>query len=301
MIYLLMDAKGTNFMHNCYSSCFFMRNFTCESNLVFFVMQTLYYFKLFEKELLAVSTTRTGGVSKGAYAMMNLCRSVGDDPENVEVNRQLFCRSLDMDPEKLIFPRQTHGDRIATIDDAFFRQSETMREKALIGVDALVTSLKGVCIGVSTADCVPLLFYDPRRKVAGAAHAGWRGTIAAIAPLTLRRMWDDFGCRASDIHITIAPCISAENYVVGQDLYDTFSDRLFPVNKLFTKNLSCNKWHLDLRETNRWLLIDAGVDPEHITTVSHCTFGESDRFFSARKLGVCSGRIASCIMVRKQE
>jgi YfiH family protein len=262
-------------------------------------MQVIHHFRPFEGEVFAVSTTRDGGVGRGVYSALNLCGYTGDRPADVQANRLVFCRTFGIAPDRLVFPRQTHGDRVATVDAPLVRLSEDARGDALEGVDALVTAMRGVCIGVATADCVPALFYDPVQRVAGVAHAGWRGTVGRIVVHALRRMADDYGCRPVDVQVTVAPCISAANYGVGSDLYDVFRAHGFPVDELFAKHPADGKWRLDLRAANCGLLVDAGVLPGHIAVVPHCTFGESGRFFSARRLGVQSGRMASCVMIRE--
>jgi YfiH family protein len=262
-------------------------------------MQVIHHFRSFESEIFAVSTTRVGGVGRGAYSTLNLCGYTGDRPADVQANRLAFCLAFGIAPDRLVFPRQTHGDRVVTVDAPLVGLPEEMRDVALEGVDALVTAMRGVCIGVATADCVPALLYDPVQRVAGVVHAGWRGTVARIAVHALRRMADEFGCRPADVHATVAPCISVANYEVGDDLYDTFRAHDFPVGKLFVKHTADGRWHLDLREANRGLLVGAGVLPGHVAVAPHCTFGEYGRFFSARRVGVLSGRMASCMMIRE--
>lgn len=129
----------------------------------------------------AFSTTRSGGCGKGAYGEFNANMFCGDDKKNVEANREYLCAELGIGTESLIIPHQVHGTVCADIDDGFMRLGDDERAERLEGVDAMLTCEKGVCIGVSTADCIPILLYDRKKGVAGAVHAGWRGTARRIA------------------------------------------------------------------------------------------------------------------------
>ena len=156
-----------------------------------------------------------------------------------------------------------------------------------------------MCIGISTADCVPLLLFDPVQEVVAAVHAGWRGTLAKIVTSVVETMSIRFGSLPAHLLVQIAPCISVENYEVGRDLYELFRQKGFPVEQLFFDK-NDGKFHFDLKAANRFLLIEAGVLPSGIAVSECCTYRDSDRFFSARKLGVASGRMFSCMMLRKE-
>lgn len=255
-------------------------------------------FDPYEDRLLAVSTTRRGGISTANYASMNLCHYVGDDPDNVAKNRFLFCSTHHIEPNNMLFPQQTHGDKIIHINTHFLQQTEKIQQESLYGIDAIITDIPKVCIGISTADCVPVLFYDRKKQAIGAAHAGWRGTIAQIVVKTIRLMTESFHTNPDDLMVAIGPCISKENYEVGDEIYDIFNNAGFQVETLFSKNPDTKKYHLDLREANKWLLAETGISKSNIFVSDLCTFANSDTLFSARKLGINSGRIASCMMRR---
>ncbi len=255
-------------------------------------------FDLYKDRLFAVSTTRKGGVSKEKYASMNLCNYVEDNPEDIAENRRIFCHTHHINPSRILFPRQTHDDKIININSDFLRLPEDSQQKSLYGIDAIVTNETNVCIGISTADCVPILFYDNDKQVIGAVHAGWRSTVKQITTQTVDFMTNAFKTQPKDLVVAIAPCISKESYEVGDELYDTFDEASFPVGVLFSKNPGTGKYHLDLREANRWLLIKAGIPQNNIYISELCTFKNSDIVFSARKSGIHSGRMASCVMLR---
>lgn len=250
------------------------------------------------KELFAMTTERDGGVSTGNYQSLNLCHYVNDMPENVMRNRQLFCDKFSIDFNHLIFPRQTHSDHILVIDKKFLKLTAKKQTALLEGVDALITAQKSICIGINTADCVPVLLFDPERNVIAVAHAGWRGTVARIAAKTAQQMIQDFQCRAENLLVAIGPSISAANYEVDNDVLAEFVKADFPTGKCFTKAPNSDKLQLDLWAANRWQLEELGILPEHIEVAGICTFAQADTYFSARKLGIHSGRIASCLMMK---
>ena len=259
------------------------------------------YYSLFQQHvhhLLAISTERTGGFSVGNYASLNMCNYTGDDSEQVKNNRLRFCEQHNIDPKKLFSPRQTHSNNLLVIDEAFLKLTTEKQTTLLEGVDALITAQKSICIGINTADCVPVLLFDPERNVIAVAHAGWRGTVARIAAKTAQQMIQDFQCRAENLLVAIGPSISAANYEVGNDVLAEFVKADFPTGKCFTKATNSDKLQLDLWAANRWQLEELGILPEHIEVAGICTFAQADTYFSARKLGINSGRIASCLMMK---
>ena len=247
-------------------------------------------------EIAHFCTTRHGGASVGNYASFNMSPFSGDNSVHLDKNHQILCRKLGIDPSKLIIPFQTHGTEIRIIDEAFFRFSASEKTHYLHGVDALITQLPQVCIGVSTADCVPLIFFDTRKKVVAAAHAGWRGTCGRIAEETIHTMMEHFGCTSDDIIVSIGPSISVDAYNVGSELVEAFKEEGFDTDSIFVRK--GKTLHLDLWEANRQSLLTAGILPEHIEIVGICTCTEHERFFSARRLGIKSGRMLSGIIIK---
>ena len=262
----------------------------------------------FAEGVSAFSTTRKGGVGEGTYSEFNITHYCGDSAEHVAQNRQLLCNELGINDHQLFLPRQTHGKDILLIDDVFLKQNAEARMVALDGKDAIVTDIPGICIGVSTADCVPVLVYDEVKKVAAAIHAGWRGTVAKIVSDTVEFMQQKCACSPSDMKAIIGPSISLEAFEVGKEVYMEFSNAGFPMQSVsrFYPNVSGDveqngkkgKWHLDLWAANWLLLEEAGVPFQNIQVANICTYKMSDSFFSARQLGVNSGRIYTGIIIR---
>lgn len=254
-------------------------------------------------EAFAFSTTRHGGCSTGSYASFNANWYCGDRPEDVERNRQTLCTYLGIDSARLIVPHQTHDTVCRLIDTTFLNLSTEEQHRMLEGVDAVMTSEPGVCVCVSTADCIPVLVYDPVHKAVAAIHAGWRGTVQRIAQLAIAAMHTTFGTEPSHCHAVIGPGISLDSFEVGDEVYDTFVSAGFDMQSIsrrypYTTDPSTTKWHIDLPECNRLQLISAGVLPERITMSGVCTYIQHEQYFSARRLSIKSGRILNGIMLR---
>jgi YfiH family protein len=248
-------------------------------------------------QVTAFSTTRNGGVSKGDYASMNCTPYTGDDIEAVQRNQQLLCTALHIEKEQLIIPYQTHSVNALVIDKEFLQQNAEKRNEQLQNIDALITQEKGVCLCVSTADCTPILLYDRKQQVIAAIHAGWRGSVNYIVRKTLEQMNRLYNTQGEDIFAAIGPCIGFDAFEVGDEVYDAFKQNDFPMEYISGWKPETHKWHIDLQMANSVQLIDFGVPTEQIDICDICTFTHYDKFFSARRLGIKSGRILSGIFI----
>jgi len=251
--------------------------------------QLLYYD--LDPRVTAFSTTRHGGVSQGNYGSLNINSYCGDDMEAVAENRRLLSLELPIpNASRIIVPHQVHDSVVQVIDEDTLGQQELIE-----GVDALITRLPGVCIGVSTADCIPIIIYDPINHCAAAVHAGWRGTVKRIAEKTARQMYSFYRSDYGEMQVMIGPGISLKNFEVGQEVYDEFLQAGFPMERIAAKYA---KWHIDLPLCNRLQLEQLGVRPENIRETGICTYDHTDDFFSARRLGIASGRIYTGVILR---
>lgn len=260
----------------------------------------------------AFSTTRQGGYGHGAYGGMNVNRWCGDDPATVARNKEMLLDVLTAKAREtrhghdnrhncgtrralsLIMPHQTHGTRIACVTDRMLTLPVEALDKELEDTDALMTDVTDVCIGVSTADCIPLLLYDAEHRAACAIHAGWRGTVARIAEKSVSAMTRTYGTDPSRLHAVIGPGISPEAFEVGDEVYETFRNAGFAMEHISHRE---TKWHIDLWECNRRQLTGAGITPCNIATDGTCTYNNPETFFSARRLGTASGRILTGIII----
>lgn len=244
-------------------------------------------------------TSRAGGVSEGNYASMNLGLYSGDSRERVDENIRRLMTGLGLGPERLLLPHQVHGCRVAVVDRTFTQLSGVEREARLEGFDALITADPGVCVAVATADCVPVLLYAVDKRVVAAVHAGWRGTVLRIAELTIQRMVDEFGCDPRQVWAAIGPSISPSAFEVGEEVVDAFHDAGFDLSRLLLRDPDSGKGHIDLWEANRMSLIGAGLDGDHIELAGICTYERFSDYFSARRLGIQSGRFLSGIYINE--
>lgn len=242
----------------------------------------------------AFSTTRGKVDRRNAYSGVNLCDYVGDDALRVLDARITLAMQLGLDLDDVVMPRQTHSCHVAVIDERFRSLDIDEQEAVLEGVDALVTKLQGVVVGVNTADCVPIVLSDAQAGIIAVAHAGWRGTAGRI----LKNVVDEMcrlGADASHIQASMGPSICQDCFEVGDEVVDTFKQAGFDVDAIAVRNQVTGKAHIDLRTANGAVLIAAGVPSDNIVTSCHCSRCEHERFFSARRLGTDSGRTFTAI------
>ena len=258
----------------------------------------------------AFSTTRHGGVSEGSYASLNINEYCGDSAGHVAANRELLARELGVAAGHIIMPHQTHGVETRIVSREFLSLPGNVRRMLLEGVDAVLTDVPALCIGVSTADCIPVLLYDADHHAAAAIHAGWRGTLARIVHKTVLEMRMAYQTDPARLKAVIGPGISLKNFEVGDEVYDAFEQAAFDMNSIARQEIKRNpgasdpsklfekKWHIDLPLANRQLLTHNGVKEENIHMSGICTFDNADDYFSARRLGTESGRIYTGIIIK---
>lgn len=195
-------------------------------------------------------------------------------------------------PYPVIQGHQVHGDRIAVID-----RPELTRED-LEGYDAFICKLPGVAIGVRTADCVPILLYDPVQRVVAAIHSGWKGTVLKIAQKTIGLMKCDSGCLPENLRAIIGPAIGPNSFQVGPEVVDKFRNTGFPMTQIWSfrgegdGSPMSGGHHIDLYTANRWILEESGVRDIQVFDID--TFTDTS-FFSARREGTACGRSINAI------
>ncbi|MBR5118147.1 MAG: peptidoglycan editing factor PgeF [Muribaculaceae bacterium] len=241
------------------------------------------------KDIRVIQTQRGEVNATNSFSQWNLCHYTGDEAQHVFESRLELCRQLGIDYDHLIMPRQVHSCRVTAFDEKLVASPSRIRKLMLDDVDALVTTVPGVCIGVNTADCVPIALTDPTNGVIAIAHAGWRGTVGRIAEDTVKVM-EAMGAKISNILATMGVSICQDCFEVGDEVVKAFEDAGFDMSLIMHRNASTGKAHINLQEANRQVLIAAGVPPSNITLPEHCSRCESDRYFSARRLGINSGR-----------
>jgi len=237
----------------------------------------------FSDRLAAAQSTRHGGVSEAPFASFNLGLHTPDRPEHVAENRQRFCESLGFDAAQLAGGFQTHGDAVRAVE-APGQQD---------GFDALVTNRRGVLLSVTVADCVPILLYDPVRGAIGAAHAGWKGTVASIAAKTLRTMQQHYGTQPRDCWAYIGTCIAKADFEVDADVADHFAA---PYKHW---DATRNKYFVDLKQANADSLLALGVPAAQLAISPHSTVTDVGMFFSHRAERGQTGRMLAVIGMRE--
>ena len=245
-------------------------------------------------------TTRHGGISSGAYASFNCSPYTNDSSMNLIRNRHWLFQLMKWEIQELFIAEQRHGAASMVIDKWYFDTSEGIRQDLLIGIDALITNVPGYCVCVTTADCVPVLLYDKKLQVVAAIHAGWKGTVKHIVSNVMDHLNKMFGTQGEDVIACIGPSISLESFEVGDEVYEAFKESGFDMSLISVKKRKTGKYHIDLWEANRIELLNAGVPAEQIEVAGICSYIHHDEFFSARRLGIDSGRTLSGIMIRKE-
>jgi len=237
-------------------------------------------------------TERTGGVSTGDFASLNLGSRCGDDPAAVAENRRLVLTALGADAwaDALVCPHQVHGDHVVVVDDA--TTLDAARAEAEAGSDAVVCAVPAVPVLLCFADCVPVVLAAP--GAFAVAHSGWRGTIARIAQKTLGILADVAGCDAADVGCYIGPHIGPADYEVSEDLAERFRAE-------FGEKVTPTPRHLDLGFAVSEALVAGGADASRICCVEESTASHTDRFFSYRAEGGSCGRHAAIAVIRPQE
>jgi YfiH family protein len=242
-----------------------------------------------ERNILHFTTTRHGGVSEGHYASLNLGEYCGDKPAAVRRNRASLCATLGISPTSLYVPRQVHSYL-----SMYCGQGSPL---PINNVDALITCDAGICVAVSTADCVPILLYATDQKVVAAVHAGWRGTLRQIAAKTVRRMVHERLCNPRKMLAIIAPAIGQEAFEVGEEVYEAFVDADMD-REICIRNEVTGKMHIDLKKANYLQLLGEGIPATSIDVSALCTYSRQADFFSARRLGTDSGRMLTGILMK---
>ncbi len=244
-------------------------------------------------------STRIGGVSKGEFKSMNLNYKRGDDPDKVTENYRIFCKAAGFEFDTLVSSSQDHNTFVRRVTKADCGIGIT-RPHDIQSVDALITDEPGVTLVTHYADCTPLLFADPEKKVIGLAHAGWRGTVGKIAEATVDKMEFEFGCDKADIIAVVGPAIGACCYEVDTPVYEEFASLTELKPAYFTKTLGHGKYLVDLKETNRRMLMEAGLLSINIVISDVCTKCNSGLLYSHRASGGKRGGLVAMMSITEK-
>ena len=269
-------------------------------------------------------STRRGGASRAycaedAAGELNLGFTADDSREAVAQNRRLLAEAVTGDAgTPMVALRQIHSSLVHRVTAA-----DALRDKPW-KADGAITDQPGLLLGIQTADCIPVLVADRKRRVVGAFHAGWRGTVKRIVELGVGRMRLEFGCRPEDLIAAIGPGVGDCCYAVGEEVLSEFESQFQYARELFREVYSTDvvrtkypmlfltqrapghspigpELHLDLVEANRRQLLDAGLKARAIHAVGGCTSCQTELFFSHRASRGREGRMMAVIGVRPRE
>lgn len=229
---------------------------------------------------------RRGGKSVGPYAGLNVSYRVGDDAKIVSQNVCDLKQAVGIHDGRIITMKQLHGDQIIEVRDRNIKEAGE--------ADGMKTGEKEAFLGILTADCVPILFVAPEAKIVAVAHAGWRGTLAGIAPKMVRVLDRQHGILPGAIEVALGPAIGPCCYEVREDVSHPLIERWGKIAEPCVENRE-GKTYLDLRRLNHILLEQAGVPSEQIYHIGPCTSCTPDEFFSYRREKKETGRQISFI------
>lgn len=228
--------------------------------------------------IVAVQSTRMGGVSNAPYSSLNLGKSTNDSPENIIQNRELFFGSLNIPLDRIALSKQVHGSSVLVVNEPGITEV----------YDAMITKAKNVFLAVSVADCTPILIYDKKNGVVAAIHAGWRGTVAGIVENTLKAMKTNFNSSGKNCFAFIGACIGYDSFEVGEEVANEFDDE-------FKRIGSNEKYLVDLKGANKAQLQNFGIPSSNIEISGLCTVKNNDILFSHRHEKGITGRMMAVI------
>lgn len=232
-------------------------------------------------------STRLGGVSTGCFSSMNISTTRGDDMDAVKENCRRMAKALGISEEDFTYTNQTHTVNVAVV-------KKEDKGKRFLETDGMITNVPGICLVTFYADCVPLYFVDPVKKVIGLSHSGWRGTVGKMGKVTVEKMKKTYGCDPKDILAAIGPSICQDCYEVSEDVIlefqRSFEERFWPELYYEKEN---HKYQLDLWRANELIFLESGILPEHIAVTNVCTHCNPDILFSHRATGNKRGNLSA--------
>lgn len=273
---------------------------TCEinekDNVTYITFQKL---SQYSEDLMHGFSTRLGGVSKNYLGSMNLSFTRGDERENVLENHRRFANALEYDETQLVFSNQVHLTNFHKVTKEDCGKGIT-RESDILEIDGLVTDEPGIPLITFYADCVPLFFYDPMKKVIAMAHSGWKGTVERIGAKMISYMKEEYHSNPKDIVCAIAPSICQKCYEVSEDValrfLDVFGDK-YGDELLYKKENG--KYQLNLHKACEITLLEAGITKEHLDITDICTCCNPEFLFSHRASNGMRGNLAGVMMLKE--
>ncbi|MCX7842431.1 MAG: peptidoglycan editing factor PgeF [Clostridia bacterium] len=256
-----------------------------------------YNLKKYDDIITHCFTTRHGGVSTGECSSLNLGFNRNDSRENVLENYKRLSQALGIDYKNMVFSNQVHEANVKVVGEQD-RGKGIICESDIKGYDGLVTDRAGVVLVTFYADCVPVYFFDPEKRVIAVSHSGWRGTVKEIGAVTVRKMAEVYGSNPANIEAAIGPSIAKCCFETGEEVYEEFVDKLPWSRSLCTKKHGC-KWHIDLQSVICQSLVNSGLNINNICISNLCTVCNHDMFFSHRADKGKTGSLAAIMQIKE--
>ncbi len=244
-------------------------------------------------------STRLGGVSKGIFSSMNLAFNRGDNHDDVVENYHRICNSIGLDFNTLVASAQDHHTAVRRVFSENYGIGIT-KPRDMQSVDAIMTNEKNVTLVTYYADCTPIFFVDTEKKAIALAHAGWRGTVGKIGRKVIEKMTLEFGTNPKDLVCAVGPAISKCCYEVDKNCAEYFYKLDSLDNNKFIFPKTNNKYMIDLLETNRQILVQAGVNPDKITISDLCTRCNNGLLWSHRATNGKRGTMAAFLVINSR-
>lgn len=242
-------------------------------------------------------STRLGGVGKKPYDSRNLALHVGDEPADVIENRKRACRLFNVDIDRIVTCQQVHGTNIVAVTEGDAGVGAFSYDEAFPATDGIITNRPGLLLATFYADCVPIFILDPVKKVVGSIHAGWKGTVAGIGAAALETMTSEYGSDPADCLIGIGPSIGPCCYEVDNPVIDELRGKFTWWQDVICESETGLR-HLNLWETNRRIMREAGVPENNIDMADVCTCCSQDILFSYRGGQGTTGRMGAFVMLK---
>lgn len=250
--------------------------------------------------LAAGFTTRLGGRSHAPYNTFNLGLHVGDQPADVVANRKRLAARLGLSFAAFTCAEQTHGSNVYYVQNIDRGRGKEAVQDAIPNVDAIYTDQADILLVSFYADCVPLFFFDPQKRLIGLAHAGWKGTAGRIGVKLISAWVEQFGSQREDIRVVLGPSIGGCCYEVDDRVVDQFASLRDMISDGAVQETGNGKYDLDLKQINVDFLREAGILEDHIEVSRWCTSCDRSLFFSHRRDRGKTGRMASFLALKKE-
>ena len=216
--------------------------------------------------------SRKNGFSKGLYKGLNCGLGSKDNKENILKNIEYVCKQMECKKESLISLNQIHSNKVV-----HFKNKNSIQNK--LSADAIVCEVKNTAISILAADCAPVLFFDPNKKIIGCAHSGWKGALNGIIKNTIKK-FNELNSKSEDLIAVIGPCISKKNYEVKKDFVENFLSK-DKKNEIFFDKISSEKYNFDLRTYVNKELMSFNI--KNIENIEKDTVSNEELFYSYRR------------------